>query len=82
MVKLSKNPHEIRTFRPALRVAGTIIVLLGLLTSVFHSNWTPKTLEYLSGSAIGQTVALFVPYAPIALITIGAALIFSSVRRL
>ncbi len=81
MVNLTRNPYEIRIFRPVLRAAGMVLATIGVMASVFDSYWKPTAYEYLSGSAIGRIVALFVPYMPIIFIAVGISLTFRSMRR-
>lgn len=81
MVDLTKSPYEVRTFRPALRIAGAFVATVGLLAAVFDSYWEPILYEYLVGSKVGNMAAYFVPYLPILLIVSGAYLTFRSMRR-
>ena len=81
MVDLTKSPYEVRTFRPALRVAGMFITTVGLLALVFEAYWEPTVYRYLVSTEVGTMAAYFVPFLPIFLILAGAYLTFRAMHR-
>ena len=59
----------------ALKTAGAVAVLVGVLASGFGSFWASEALEFFSSSSIGRVLEIFVPFLPIFLITFGAFLL-------
>ena len=56
---------------------GAAMVLTGLFMVVFGSVWGSVAFELLAGSTVGPWLEHFIPFAPMAVIGSGAALVVS-----
>jgi len=56
---------------------AAVLVLTGLYLAVFGNAWGPRIFELLSDSELGNWVSLIVPFLPMVIIGLGAALFVS-----
>ncbi len=59
---------------------AVVLILTGLYLAIFGDAWGPRTFELLSDSTPGEWLGLIVPFLPMAVIGLGAALFGSSHR--
>jgi hypothetical protein len=58
-----------------LQAASVLLILAGLLLVGFGNSWAPFVLDALPASELGLWIELVVPFLPIAIIGMGAALL-------
>jgi len=59
---------------------AVVMVIIGLYLAAFGNAWGPRVFEVLPDSELGEWVGLVVPFLPMAIIGLGAALFVSSYR--
>ncbi len=59
---------------------AVVLILTGLYLAAFGNAWGPRVFELLSDSEPGEWVGLIVPFLPMAIIGLGAALFMSRHR--
>ncbi len=64
----------------AIPLVAVVLVLIGLYLAAFGNAWGPRVFEVLPDSELGEWVGLVVPFLPMAIIGLGAALFVSSYR--
>ena len=64
----------------AKQLVAIAMILTGLFMVVFGSVWGSVVFELLAGSEIGAWLEHFVPFLPMAVIGLGAALFVSNNR--
>ena len=64
----------------ARRLVAVLLVLTGLYMAIFGNAWGPLVFSLLPDSAIGAWLELIVPFLPMLVIGLGAAL-FGRRRR-
>ena len=57
-----------------------VLVLTGLYLAIFGNAWGPRIFGLLSDSALGNWLSLIVPFLPMVIIGLGAALFVSRHR--
>jgi hypothetical protein len=57
-----------------LQITSALLILAGLLLVGFGNSWAPFVLDTLPASELGLWIELVVPFLPIAIIGMGAAL--------
>jgi hypothetical protein len=61
----------------AKSLVAVVLVLTGLYLAAFGNAWGPRVFELLSDSELGEWVGLVVPFLPMVIIGLGAALLVS-----
>jgi hypothetical protein len=71
--------NEAGMLQLAMKLAGTVSMVAGVLAICFGSLWASEALEFVSDT-IGEVFEIFVPFLPILLIVSGASLLVRSRR--